>query len=168
MKVPALASAIALALTVSATAQDRTNSLVNGVAPMATTDPQILIYRVSGVLDNGSPDLGVATTFACSSISSQMEIVRIRLFNYDGVLMGDRTLNISPKRTVSISTHSTMMISEDSVVSPGTAINRGMAGIIATSKEIFCSAMIVDAVAAIPNGVALHMVRFNPAQGSVE
>jgi len=43
-----------------------------------------------------------------------------------------------------------------------------MAGIIATSKEIFCSAMIVDAVAAIPNGVALHMVRFNPAQGSVE
>jgi hypothetical protein len=40
--------------------------------------------------------------------------------------------------------------------------------IAATSPNLVCSAMIVDAAAAVPNGIALHMQRRSPMRNSQE
>ena len=54
-------------------------------------------------------------------------------------------------------------------MSPGETINQGSAEILATSIEVFCSAMIVDAAVNFPGeGVALHLVRFNAIPGTQE
>lgn len=169
MKVAALAVTVALAFTVSGTAQDRTNSLGNGVAPMATTDPEMMIYRVAGVVNSSTTTMsGAATSFMCYSNSAANEKVRIRILNWNGQLEGDIYYVIQSKRTLTFSTQLTALLAEDAVVAGGKVINQGTAAIIATSKEVYCSAMVVDAAATVPNGIALHMVRFNPAPGTVE
>lgn len=90
MKVTALAAAVALAaaLAMPAASQDRTNALQNGAAPMAETDPQLMIYRVADVRNtsDGGP-AGAATVFFCYSNSSSNKVLRLRLFNYDGALV---------------------------------------------------------------------------------
>ena len=169
MKVPALASVLALGLTISAAAQDRSNTLGNGVAPMATTDPQIMIYRVAGVHNTYEPDNdGSSTVFSCYNNSSVYETLRLRIIYRDGVLASDDSINMSPKRTLTLSTHNSAAFIEDLYLATGQLIMQGTAAIISTSKEIFCSAMIVDAAASVPSGIALHMVRYNPAPGTVE
>ncbi|HET7681127.1 MAG TPA: hypothetical protein VFK79_13470, partial [Xanthobacteraceae bacterium] len=67
-----------------------------------------------------------------------------------------------------LSTHFTRMFFEDAVLSPGEAINQGQAEIFATSVDIFCSVMIVDAEVVFPEGIELHLVRFNPMPGTLE
>jgi hypothetical protein len=47
-------------------------------------------------------------------------------------------------------------------------IDQGAVVIDATESAVFCSAMIVDAAAIVPNGIELHLVRINPHPGSVE
>lgn len=169
MKVAALAVTVALAFTVSGTAQDRTNPLGNGVAPMATTDPEMMIYRVAGVVNSNATMMnGVATSFMCYSNSAVAENVRIRILNWNGEVAGDIYHVIQSKRTVTFSTHSTASLAEDALLAEGKLINQGTAAIIATSKEVYCSAMLIDAATTVPNGIALHMVRFNPAPGTVE
>lgn len=171
MQIPALASAFALVavLAIPASAQDRTNALSNGVAPSAAADPQIMIYRIPGVnntWDNSAN--GIATVFSCHNNSSVSEIIRIRIFNPNGLLSSDNSANIASKRTLTIATHYTIAFTSDFYTSIGVFVKQGTASIISTSREIFCSAMIVDAAASVPSGIALHMVRFNPAPGSVE
>jgi hypothetical protein len=66
-----------------------------------------------------------------------------------------------------VSTHGTAIFS-DFALAPGTAINQGSAVIQSTSVNVHCSGMIVDAAATVPQGIALHMVRLNPAPGTQE
>lgn len=73
MNVPTLAPAVALAamLAVPALAQDTGSTLGNEVAPMATTSPEIMIYRVAGVTNtNDTVVESVATSFMCYNNSS--------------------------------------------------------------------------------------------------
>lgn len=92
MKVTALAAAVTLAFTVSVTAQDRTNPLGNGVAPMATTDPEMMIYRVAGVSNTSDIMVeSVGTSFFCYSNSTVTEKVRLRIFSAAGILIRDAT-----------------------------------------------------------------------------
>ncbi|HET7679873.1 MAG TPA: hypothetical protein VFK79_07020, partial [Xanthobacteraceae bacterium] len=115
-------------------------------APKAVGDPLQRIYRLSGVSDNGGgPERGRATSFHCTSGSAVNETLRIRVRDFNGVIAGERTVTIAPNRTRTLSTHFTRMFFEDAVLSPGEAINQGQAEIFATSVDIFCSVMIVDA-----------------------
>jgi hypothetical protein len=140
-----------------------------GAAPLATTDPLVRIYRISGVRDNGAGnEAGVATSFHCSSASTVNESVRIVLRHFDGAVAGSRTLTLGARRTLTMSTHFTRLFFEDAVLSRGIVINSGSAEILATSVDIFCSAMILNAGTVSPDGIALHMVRFNAATGSQE
>lgn len=168
LSTPLFAAALAIPLSLPAAAQDRA-TLGNDVAPMATTDPQIMIYRVAGVVDSGSDlNLGTATAFMCYNNSSTAENVRFRLLNWNGAVSADKTMVIPSKRTRTATTHLTLALLEDLSLAPGTPITQGSAGIIATNKDIYCSAMIVNASAVVPSGIALHMVRFNPQPGTVE
>jgi hypothetical protein len=88
--------------------------------------------------------------------------------NFDGAVVGARTITHHPGDTVTLSTHFTRLFVEDFALSRGVVINQGSAEISATSTDIFCSAMIVNAASASPDGIALHMVRFNAATGTQE
>jgi hypothetical protein len=72
---------------------------------------------------------------------------------------------IAPERCQRISPG---LFFEDAVLSPGEVINQGSAEILASSIEVFCSAMIVDADVNFPEDIALHLVRFNAIPGSQE
>jgi hypothetical protein len=137
--------------------------------PKAVGDPLQRIYRLSGVSDNGgAPERGRATSFHCTSGSTVNETLVIRVRDFDGDIVGARSIIIAPNRTRTLSTHFTRMFFEDATLSPGEAINQGSAEILATSVQVFCSAMIVDAEVNFPKGIALHLVRFNAIPGSQE
>ena len=165
-----LAGAIALlAAMVPAQAQRAYPEGAAPAPPLATTDPLVRLYRISGVRDNGAGnEAGIATSFHCTSASTVDESVRIIVRHFDGTLAGSRTFTLAPRRTVTISTHFTRLFFEDAVLSRGIVINSGSAEILATSVEIFCSGMIVNAATALPDGITLHVVRFNAATGSQE
>jgi hypothetical protein len=136
---------------------------------LAATDPLLRIYRISGVRDTGAGDeVGVATSFHCTSASTVDESLRIVVRNFDDTLVASRAFIVHPRDTLSLSTHFTKVFVEDFVLSRGVIIKQGSAEITATSADIFCSAMIIDAASASPLGIALHLVRFNAAAGSQE
>jgi hypothetical protein len=56
----------------------------------------------------------------------------------------------------------------DMVLSPAVKVDQGFARISATAKGVYCSAMIVDASAFVPEGIALHMARVNAPTGVQE
>ena len=138
-------------------------------APLATTDPLVRLYRISGVRDNGgATNAGVATSFHCTSFSTVDERVRITLRNFNATQVASRAFVLHSRDTITLSTHLTTIFTDDFQLSPGVVINQGSAEILGTSADIICSAMIVDAGVAFPDGIALHMVRFNAAAGSEE
>ena len=47
-------------------------------------------------------------------------------------------------------------------------IIQGFVSIYSTQSAVFCSAMIVDPTLIVPQGIDLHMVRFNAHRGTVE
>jgi len=48
------------------------------------------------------------------------------------------------------------------------AVSQGTTAIAATSINIICTAVTLDASSLVPNGFALRGVRFNPVPGSQE
>jgi hypothetical protein len=136
----------------------------------AVGDPQKLIYRISGIRDNGAASgVGIATTIHCTNFGPVAETVRYQLKSASGSVVANVSKTIGAGGTEAASTHATAMVDEDGVLAPGVSINPGSAHIFTTStQKIICSAMIVDASATVPQGIALHMVRFNAITGSQE
>jgi hypothetical protein len=128
-----------------------------------------VIYEVAGVKDNGyARELGMATSFLCTNADIATRTVRIVLRNKDGGTVANVTVNVLPFRTLTASTHETRMFVEPVILYPGHAISQGSAFISATSANVICSAMIVNAESLSADGIALHMVRYNPAPGTEE
>lgn len=139
------------------------------VAPQALTYPQQIIYRVSGVRDDGQgAQLGVATSFHCTNWSNLPEKLAIAVYNFNGALARARSFIVNSHYTFTVSTHKTLIFSENEILSPGVDIDQGYAQIHSTTTNIYCSAMIVDAASSSPAGIALHLVRFNPFPGSTQ
>lgn len=176
MKIATLAALIIASLSPSASAQ----SLLPAVgpdeggapaSPMAATDPFLLIYRVPGVSDSGSmADVGTATAFMCTNFSRTSESIRITVRDFDSVVYGQETYLVQPRHTHTVATHWTKSLIENdgSYLVRSGGVRQGLATIEATSTNVHCSVMIVDSSLPNGNGVALHMVRFNPHPGSVE
>jgi hypothetical protein len=165
-----VAIAIALAALIGqASAQDR----IEGAAlagPSVTTDPQVQIYRFTGVRDNGGTiSTGIATSFHCTNFSGATEALRIQIRGFDGVVKADATFNLTHNRTFTMSTHGTTLYIEDAfLLANPTAIDQGSARIWATSTAVVCTAQVVDAAATVPTGIDLHGIRFNPIAGTLE
>jgi hypothetical protein len=166
------ASLVAAALFVAilpAQAQQRPYPEGQAPAPKAVTDPLQVIYRISGVRDSGTgTHAGMATSFHCTSFSTVDEKIVFALRDFDGDVITQKSVTVEPQHTITASTHDTRVFTEDRLLSPGVVINQGSVRISATSTNIICSAMIVDASAAFPEGIALHLVRFNPIAGTQE
>ena len=128
-----------------------------------------LIYRASGVRGtSGAPQTGTATSIHCTNTSTVNENLVIVVRNIDGTIISNSTFSVAPFWTFTASTHDTAVFVEGALLSPGVGINQGVVSIASTTLNMHCTAMILDAASATPVGIALHMVRFNPAPGTME
>ena len=140
-------------------------------ASAATTDPEVLIYRFPGVRDDGSVGgVGVATAFFCTNFSGVTETLRFVTRNGDTVIASNLTIPIEHLTTKSAQTHATLYANVNLFLpAPGGGINSGTTAIAATSTNIICTAMVIDAANTKPTfAVSLRGIRFNSAPGSQE
>jgi hypothetical protein len=134
----------------------------------ATTDPEVIIYRFPGVLDNGSSfNAGVATVFHCTNFSGAAETLRFVTRGNIGTLIQNSTIVIPHLGTRTAVTHLNGAYASDLNLATGLVL-QGTTAIAATSINIICTAMTIDASTAAPVGVALRGIRFAPVPGSQE
>jgi hypothetical protein len=136
----------------------------------ASGDPPFIIYRASGVFDDGSTNAtGTATAIHCTNASSVSEdlLIVIRTFNGAVISSATQTYTISSFRTWTIVTHATTTFEPDANLSSG-FITQGMVAIGSTTKDMFCSFMLVGAASTTPQGISLHPVRYNSSSGTQE
>ena len=135
----------------------------------ATSDPEVIIYRFTGVTDNGEgAGLGSATTFHCTNFSGTSETIRFVTRGSNGTLVSNQANAIGHLVTLTASTHNTLAYREDLTFATG-AVLQGTTAIAATSINIICTAMTIDAANPLrPDGVALRGIRFAPIPGSQE
>jgi hypothetical protein len=146
-----------------------TTLLTTVPAIAAADDPLQVIYKVSGVMDSGSADeVGIATVFFCTNFGNVAERVRISLRPEEGGVPINNTYDLGPRETKTFETHDTAAYDEDNTLAPGVIFTQSAAIILATTKNVHCSAAQVNAAAAKPIGIPLHMVRFNPPPNSQE
>jgi hypothetical protein len=136
----------------------------------AITDPVEIIYRVTGLRDDAEvTGTGVATVFSCTNFGTVAERVKFVLRDWDATVLVQRTYDVGAKQTLRVGSHSVNAFGLDDTLTPGTSLNQASALISSSAPEkIVCSAMIMDAAAAYPEGIALPLVRFNRAPGSQE
>src|SRR5262245_38388435 len=137
-------------------------------ADAATTDPEVIIYRFPGVKDNGGAiGTGITTAFFCTNFSGTTENIRFVTRANTGTLITNSVTAITHLRTITAVTHATPVYPADATMNTG-AVEQGTTAIAATSINIICTAVTIDAGAATPVGVALRGIRFSPIPGSQE
>jgi hypothetical protein len=136
-------------------------------APLPAHAAMEVIYRVSGVTDDGSNIFeGVATAIHCTNFSGEVVRLNITFFKGDGTKHSSHVGDMAPGTTTAKATHGIVLFNAG--VSPNGIVKQGSALVAASSRRVHCSAMIMDAASVKPDGVALNMVRYNPAPGSAE
>jgi hypothetical protein len=134
----------------------------------AVTDPVVSLYFYPGVRDNGGgAGTGVATSIHCVNFSGATEKLQYVVFNFDSSIKANLNLNIGQDQTRTASTHDTVLYAEDLILNTG-VVNQGSAIVGATSVDIVCTAQVLDAAAATPNGIDLHGLRFNAVPSTAE
>jgi|SRR5262249_47393911 len=136
-------------------------------AGAAQTDPEVIIYRFPGVRDDGGTiGVGVATVFHCTNFSGVTENMRFVTRGFAGGLQTNHFVTILHLQTRTLSTHTANPYNDESM---GTGfVGQGTTAIAATSINIICTAMTIDAASTKPVGVALRGIRFSPVPGSQE
>jgi len=139
-------------------------------ADAAVGDPEVIIYRFSGVLDDGGvANAGVATVFHCTNFSGVQETIRFVTRRSDAEIASNGTVNIAHLATRTVVTHATLAYFTEIILETLTgSIAQGTTAIAATSINIVCTAVTIDASTTAPVGVALHGIRFAPVPGSQE
>ena len=116
----------------------------------ASAQAQQALYLYMGVTDDGNAaNTGVATSFHCSNFSGATATIQIVVIAQDGttVVANKSTNTFTAGSTITFSTHPTMVFQDNSAVSNLATgfVGQGAAGILATSVNIACTAMILDA-----------------------
>jgi len=140
-------------------------------ASAAQSDPEVIIYRFPGVRDDGNgTNLGVATVVHCMNFSGATENIRFVVRTNNSTLVRNVAIPIVHLQTVTGATHNAVAYEEDVFLNNGTStlIDQGSVAIAATTIDIVCTAMTIDASTAAPVGVSLRGIRFSPVPGSQE
>ena len=123
-------------------------------ASAATSDPEVIIYRFPGVLDSGGADnTGAATTFHCTNFSGSIELFRFVTRRGDTTIASNITVMAAHLESFTRSTKLTNAYGEFSL-STGMLPGQGTTAIAATSINVVCTAMTIDASTVVPVGVA--------------
>ena len=139
-------------------------------AVAGVNDPEVIIYRASGVLDTGGGDnTGAGTAVHCTNFSGVTENVRVVIRKNDGLLVANQPLAAPHLNTVTWLTKAIFLYSGTNLNT--LTIKQGTLAIAATSINVTCTAMQVDAAAGgatSPQTAVLHMTRFNPIPATQE
>jgi hypothetical protein len=131
-------------------------------------DPLQAVYLFPGARDNGGgAGTGVATSVHCTNFSGATEKLLYVVLNFDSSTKANLNLNIGQSQTRTASTHDTVLYAEDLILNTG-VVNQGVVGVSSTNINIVCTAQVLDAAAATPNGFELHGIRMNPLPGTSE
>jgi hypothetical protein len=168
MRCVILAAAIPFAL--PALAVDQPGILPPGISvgPAAVGGTELILYRFPGVFDNGGIDnTGVATSFHCTNFSGAPENIRFVTRAADGTLLTNAAFTVNHLVTFTVSTHATQFYTD---ITLGTgAVQQGTVAIAATTTEMICTAVTIDALSPLPTvTVPLRGIRYNPSAGSQE
>jgi len=139
--------------------------------PASAAFPNVtVIYLASGVRDTGQAEfVGIATLIHCTNWSSATQTIAFVVRSDTGNIVGNKSFAITPLQTFTGTTHNTAPYNEDGLLLPaGISVGQGSIWVGATTNQVTCSASVIDAAAAFPNGVDLHLVRFNPWPGAQE
>jgi len=131
-------------------------------AQAGVNDPEVIIYRVSGVIDDGNV---LATSFHCTNFSGATETIRVVTRSLVGALVRNVAGTAPHLSTAVLSTHHVFIYPDTDMATGGFA---GTAAIAATSTNVTCTAMQVQTNVTNAVGVALHMTRFNLIAGTQE
>src|SRR4051794_19278759 len=119
-------------------------AIVIGMAAPASAgvnDPEVIIYRFPGLLDNGgAANVGVATVFLCTNFSGAVEKIRFVARDFDSTILANIDFTIQHLFTAAVGTHFTVLYSENFSLNTG-AVIKGTAAIAATSTNIICTAV---------------------------
>ena len=137
-------------------------------ASAGVNDPEILIYRFPGVLDDGGAAFnGIATVFSCTFFSGVPENIRFVTRDGNGTLVINIPATNQPHlKTLTLGTHFTGTYQGGSL-GTGPVIG-GTTAIAATSTNVICTAIAMSATNAPTFAASLRGIRFNPAPGSQE
>src|SRR5262249_59706218 len=103
----------------------------------------------------------------CSNSSGVQDNIQFVTRTFHPTLLTNQSFPINHLATVTAATH--LVASYVVIPSLNTnVVNQGMTTIAATSTNIVCNAVTIDASAVFPNGVALRGIRFSPVPGSEE
>jgi hypothetical protein len=117
----------------------------------AKSDPEVIIYRFPGVFDDGSGDnLGVATVFHCTNFSGVTENLRFVTRDQGGDLLANKVIGIAHLMTLTTATHQTTLYNENSFPLGTSVVAQGTTAIAATSINIICTAVTINAAATVP------------------
>jgi hypothetical protein len=142
--------------------------VLSAAADAAQGDPEVIIYRFPGVRDNGDvPNAGVATVFYCTNFSGGVENIRFVTRAASGALIANVVPSIAHLQTITATTRPTLANVNETPLNTG-AVDQGTTAIAATSTNIICTAMTIDASTVAPVGIALRGIRFAPVSGSQE
>jgi hypothetical protein len=132
-------------------------------ANSGVNDPLQAVYIFPGARDNGGgAGTGVATSVHCTNFSGATEKLLYVVLNFDSSTKANLNLNIGQAQTRTASTHDTVLYAENLILNTG-VVNQGVIGISSV-----CTAQVLDASAATPNGIDLHGTRFNPIPANQE
>ena len=135
-------------------------------AQAAQNDPEVVIYRATGAVDNSGGGGATATSIACTPFSGVSENVRVVVRAQNGTLLANALSGVAHLNTVTFST-SDVTIFFDVNMATG-AVAGGTVAVAATSTSVNCTAMLIQPNSTAPVGVQLHLTRFNPLAGTAE
>ena len=145
-------------------------ALAGATPARAITFPALTtIYIASGASDHSPGVAGRATFVTCTNMSGLTASVRYQFRGGSGTLLAGGTLLLSNLATHSITTEGSVFLTQISL--PTGAFFGGTVQILSTQSAVYCSAMLINATTVLDGGaegIALHMVRFNPHPGTVE
>ena len=141
-----------------------------GPAWAGANDPEVIIYRFTGVRDDGGGmGIGLITVFDCTNFSGTSESLRFVTRDGNTVLKSNVPVpGVTHLQTVAVVTHDPANFFSQVNLNTG-LVKQGTTAIAATSTSIICGARLFDATGSNPSGgYPLRGIRFNPIPGSQE
>ena len=89
------------------------------IAPEATTDREVGLYRLPGAMASGADNSGVATSMRCTNYSAVPERLHFWIMDDAGTILINTSTILAGRATSTYSTNATVSMTETSLTSPG-------------------------------------------------
>ena len=112
------------------------------------SSPALHVYTAVGVIKNND----LETAFICTNLDTVAVHLGVEVFDKEGVLANSvnagngAILNVAAGATRTISTSGTVLLTDDHQITLLPNLRNGSGRVVATSKTISCSALLVDEV----------------------